>query len=112
MGFEKPTEVQAKAIPLLLQSETDLVALAQTGTGKTAAFVLPILDHLVRGKQRKQHRDIWDFDCIVLPIASFLLPSRDYRANPYQRSQPPVEHHSARADHVPGVRRARNWREP
>ncbi len=43
LGFEKPSEVQDKAIPILLNSETDLVALAQTGTGKTAAFGFPML---------------------------------------------------------------------
>ena len=50
LGFSKPSEVQEKAIPILLESETDLVALAQTGTGKTAAFALPIL-HLLSDKQ-------------------------------------------------------------
>jgi ATP-dependent RNA helicase DeaD len=44
MGFTTPTPVQAAAIPVLLESETDLVALAQTGTGKTAAFGLPMLN--------------------------------------------------------------------
>ncbi len=43
IGFEKPTPVQEKTIPWLLETNTDLVALAQTGTGKTAAFGLPIL---------------------------------------------------------------------
>ncbi|CAM3482595.1 DEAD/DEAH box helicase [Zobellia roscoffensis] len=43
MGFESPSEVQEKAIPILLESETDLVALAQTGTGKTAAFGFPLI---------------------------------------------------------------------
>lgn len=43
LGFTKPSEVQQKAIPILLESETDLVALAQTGTGKTAAFGFPML---------------------------------------------------------------------
>lgn len=43
MGFETPTEIQSKAIPILLSSSTDLVGLAQTGTGKTAAFGLPML---------------------------------------------------------------------
>lgn len=46
LGFEKPSEVQAKAIPILLESETDLVALAQTGTGKTAAFGFPMLEKI------------------------------------------------------------------
>ncbi|WP_047551743.1 DEAD/DEAH box helicase [Psychroserpens sp. Hel_I_66] len=43
LGFENPSDVQAKAIPILLEKETDLVALAQTGTGKTAAFGFPML---------------------------------------------------------------------
>ncbi len=43
LGFEKPSEVQEKAIPILLEQYTDLVALAQTGTGKTAAFGFPML---------------------------------------------------------------------
>jgi ATP-dependent RNA helicase DeaD len=46
LGFHTPTPVQASAIPLLLTSEKDVVALAQTGTGKTAAFGLPILEFL------------------------------------------------------------------
>jgi len=46
LGFESPTEVQEKVIPLLLQHKTDLVALAQTGTGKTAAFGFPMLQHI------------------------------------------------------------------
>ena len=43
MGFETPTEIQQKAIPTLLEDDTDMVALAQTGTGKTAAFGFPLL---------------------------------------------------------------------
>lgn len=46
LGFETPTEVQQKVIPLLLENNTDLVALAQTGTGKTAAFGFPILQKI------------------------------------------------------------------
>ncbi|HCY81406.1 MAG TPA: ATP-dependent RNA helicase, partial [Xanthomarina gelatinilytica] len=46
MGFETPSDVQAKAIPILLEKETDLVALAQTGTGKTAAFGFPMLQKI------------------------------------------------------------------
>jgi ATP-dependent RNA helicase RhlE len=46
-GYEQPTPVQAKAIPLVLDGR-DVLAAAQTGTGKTAAFTLPILDRLRR----------------------------------------------------------------
>ena len=46
LGFETPSEVQEKAIPILLEEERDLVALAQTGTGKTAAFGFPMLQKI------------------------------------------------------------------
>jgi len=46
LGFETPSEVQEKTIPILLQEETDLVALAQTGTGKTAAFGFPLIQKI------------------------------------------------------------------
>jgi len=49
MGFETATPIQAQAIPLILDNK-DIIACAQTGTGKTGAFVLPILNKLV-GKQ-------------------------------------------------------------
>ncbi len=51
LGFETPTPIQEKAIPMLLQGDTDLVGLAQTGTGKTAAFGLPLIE-LVDEKNR------------------------------------------------------------
>ena len=44
LGFEKPTPIQEEAIPELLSSQRDLVGLAQTGTGKTAAFGLPLIE--------------------------------------------------------------------
>ncbi|MCA0350164.1 MAG: DEAD/DEAH box helicase [Flavobacterium sp.] len=46
LGFENPSEVQEKAIPVLLEEDSDLVALAQTGTGKTAAFGFPLIQKL------------------------------------------------------------------
>ncbi len=46
MGFETPSEVQEKAIPILLNEDTDIVALAQTGTGKTAAFGFPLIEKI------------------------------------------------------------------
>lgn len=46
IGFEKPSEIQEKSIPVLLESDKDYVGLAQTGTGKTAAFGLPLIESI------------------------------------------------------------------
>lgn len=46
LGFEKPTPIQEQAIPFVLSENTDLLAFAQTGTGKTAAFSLPMLERI------------------------------------------------------------------
>ena len=46
MGFEKPTSIQAKTIPQIISSTQDLIGRAQTGTGKTGAFGIPILNNL------------------------------------------------------------------
>ncbi len=51
MGFEQPTPIQEQAIPHLLKSKSDFVGLAQTGTGKTAAFGLPLV-HRITSSQR------------------------------------------------------------
>ena len=63
MNFTIPTPIQEQAIPKLLESDTDLLGLAQTGTGKTAAFALPILEK-VDGSNRK-------------PQALILCPTRE-----------------------------------
>jgi len=54
LGFDQPTLIQEKAIPELLTNPQDLVALAQTGTGKTAAFGLPLLETIDVSIQRPQ----------------------------------------------------------
>ena len=51
-GYSTPTPIQTRAIPKVMQG-CDLMGLAQTGTGKTAVFVLPILHRLLRGKRRR-----------------------------------------------------------
>lgn len=54
-GYEKPTPIQLEAIPSLLAGR-DLLGCAQTGTGKTAAFALPTIQHLVSVQQKRQPR--------------------------------------------------------
>lgn len=51
LGFTEPSEIQSRAIPILLGGETDFVGQAQTGTGKTAAFCLPLLDQIDTNKR-------------------------------------------------------------
>lgn len=55
LGYDKPTEIQEKAIPLVLSGQ-NLIAAAQTGTGKTASFVLPILEMLSKGETQRKKR--------------------------------------------------------
>ncbi len=62
LGFKKPTDIQFKAIPPILKGE-DVLAIAQTGTGKTAAFAIPVLDMLQFSKNRRRQDGI---KCIVM----------------------------------------------
>ncbi len=63
LGFEAPTPIQQKAIPHLLQANSDFVGLAQTGTGKTAAFGLPLINNITSQKS--------------LPQALIICPTRE-----------------------------------
>jgi len=67
-GYSKPTEIQEQAIPPALQTR-DVLGIAQTGTGKTAAFVLPILTRLERGRARAR-----------MPRSLVLEPTRELAA--------------------------------
>ncbi|MBR8537457.1 DEAD/DEAH box helicase [Carboxylicivirga sediminis] len=61
LGYKRPTDIQFKAIPAILEKE-DVLAIAQTGTGKSAAFVIPILQ-LLQKKRKKQDTGV---RCIVM----------------------------------------------
>lgn len=63
LDFKRPTDIQYKSIPNILKGE-DLLAIAQTGTGKTAAFAIPIVDMLYRKKQKQRRPD--GVKCLVL----------------------------------------------
>ncbi len=67
LGYEAPTPIQAKAIPAVLEG-TDLLARAQTGTGKTAAFGLPMIDRLVASRAAVARR---------IPRGLVLVPTRE-----------------------------------
>ncbi|MFH1155238.1 MAG: DEAD/DEAH box helicase [Pseudomonadota bacterium] len=62
LGFKRPTDIQFKAIPSIQKGE-DVLAIAQTGTGKTAAFAIPLIDRIHRDKSSKRSRGI---QCIVM----------------------------------------------
>jgi len=67
IGYINPTPIQEKAIPEILERK-DLIGIAQTGTGKTAAFVLPILEHLMINKKDLKNSS---------PRAVILAPTRE-----------------------------------
>jgi len=62
LGFKRPTDIQFKSIPPILRGE-DVLAIAQTGTGKTAAFAIPMIDRIHRKKGRQR---VLGITCIVL----------------------------------------------
>src|SRR3569623_3645246 len=67
-GYSEPTPIQAQAIPQV-QMMKDLIAIAQTGTGKTASFVLPMIDILAHGRRRAR-----------MPRSLILEPPRELAA--------------------------------
>ncbi len=72
LGFEQPTPIQEETIPFLLNNRQDLVALAQTGTGKTAAFGLPILQQIDTASKITQTLILSPTRELALQIASDL----------------------------------------
>ncbi len=69
-GYQHPTEIQLRAIPVLL-SGANVLGTAQTGTGKTAAFTLPLLQHLGQDRRKRRH------GTPAQPRALVLAPTRE-----------------------------------
>ena len=86
-GYTHPTPIQEQSIPILLKKR-DLLGCAQTGTGKTAAFTIPILQHLAEEVQPKEHKQIKAL--IVTPTRELALQIaesiEDYGKNLHLRS--------------------------
>jgi ATP-dependent RNA helicase DeaD len=80
LGFENPTPIQEQSIPVLLEGSNDFVGLAQTGTGKTAAFGLPLLELI-------------DFK-INKPQALILCPTRELCLQITKRHQEFLKKHA------------------
>ncbi len=78
MGFENPMPVQEKVIPVLLNGDHDLVALAQTGTGKTAAFGLPVIQRIDLSRNIPQALVLAPTRELCLQIASDLADFSKY----------------------------------
>ena len=74
MGYTEPTPIQTAAIPVVLTG-SDLIARAQTGTGKTAAFALPMIDRLLARGRRSKTRG---------PIGLILVPTRELAVQVHQ----------------------------
>lgn len=78
LGFEAPTPIQEKTIPTIISSATDLVALAQTGTGKTAGFGLPILQMIDTNAKNVQTLILCPTRELCLQIASDMTKFAKY----------------------------------
>ncbi|MDE6437374.1 MAG: DEAD/DEAH box helicase, partial [Muribaculaceae bacterium] len=81
MGFENPMPVQEKVIPALLGGDHDLVALAQTGTGKTAAFGLPVIQRVDTSRKIPQALVLAPTRELCLQIAGDLADFSKYTEN-------------------------------
>ena len=65
LGYIEPTEIQKQSIPLLLEGR-DILATSQTGTGKTASFVLPMLENLEERDEPKKGDERYKIDALIL----------------------------------------------
>ena len=81
LGFTEPTPIQEKAIPVLLQGTKDFIGLAQTGTGKTAAFGFPLLQLINKDDRFPQALIVCPTRELCLQITSDLEKFKNKKAN-------------------------------
>jgi len=81
LGFTNPTSIQSKAIPILLSGTTDFVGLAQTGTGKTAAFGLPLLQLIDPAQKYPQALIVCPTRELCLQICNDIQEYKKYSGN-------------------------------
>ena len=81
-GYDEPTPIQAQAIPPVLMMK-DIIGIAQTGTGKTASFVLPMIDILAHGRSRAR-----------MPRSLILEPTRELAAQVAENFEKYGKHHN------------------
>ncbi|TFH26260.1 MAG: DEAD/DEAH box helicase [Bacteroidia bacterium] len=82
LGFETPSEIQEKAIPILAEGKEDFVGLAQTGTGKTAAYGLPLIQHTNFDDNNTQGLVICPTRELCMQITKDLEAFSAYQKNP------------------------------
>ena len=82
LGFETPSEIQEKAIPILAEGKEDFVGLAQTGTGKTAAYGLPLIQHINFEENHTQGLVICPTRELCMQITKDLESFSTYQKNP------------------------------
>ena len=80
LGYTQPSEIQTKAIPHLLEHQ-DILATSQTGTGKTAAFILPMLENLKEIHERRTGDDRYKIKALVL------VPTRELAIQVHNKTQ-------------------------
>ncbi len=85
LNYTTPTEIQKRAIPLLLKKR-DLLATSQTGTGKTAAFILPLLENLTEATEPKRGDERYKIDALILAPTRELVMQIDHKIDEYGES--------------------------
>lgn len=87
-GYNKPTPVQKHALPIIMGGR-DLMASAQTGSGKTAAFLFPIIANILNNDYRKGKPKIegWGRSCCAYPLAVVLAPTRELAVQIFEEAR-------------------------